>query len=297
MFRYSIALRPLGLYILALCALPQVLWAQTPRLPGNAAKAFDPNLLAKQAVENEIKDLSHEGMYLRYRVHKVDTKGDVIRDLIETKDGTVARLIARNNRPLTPEENRAELDRLASMMSHPEEYARHQRRDQAEKDHAKGVLEMIPKGLFFEVVSPQEVVPGHSAPDPRLVELTFKPNPNFQPPTIESQVLTSMAGRVWIDSQEQQIVRLEVHLVSDAAFGWGLLAKIYKGDSVIMDQTDAGEHHWIMTHLSQKITLRALMVKTVRLDTEEDISHFEVLHRGMSYQEGIKVLEDTPLGP
>ena len=254
----------------------------------------DPAALAAQAVQNDIKLLTHTGMYLRYSIHKVDDKGDTVRDVIETKEGTVARMIAKNGRPLTPQENQAEIDRLNSMLAHPAEFAAHIRRENAEKSHAQNVLQTIPQGLLFEIASPQEPFPGGGSSEVKVVELTFKPNPDFQPPTIESQVLKSMAGKVWIDTQQQQIVHLEVQLISDAAFGWGLLGKVYRGGSIVIDQMDAGDHHWIMTRLRQKLTIRALLVKTLHFDVQEDITNFSVVKDALSYQQGIKILLSTP---
>ncbi len=39
--------------------------------------------------------------YLRYRMETVNEKGNQVRDVIESKDGTVARLILKDGKPLT----------------------------------------------------------------------------------------------------------------------------------------------------------------------------------------------------
>src|SRR5580704_12742908 len=51
-----------------------------------------PRSWAVDAVANELLVLNHPGSYLRYRMHIHDEKGDQVRDVIESKDGTVARL-------------------------------------------------------------------------------------------------------------------------------------------------------------------------------------------------------------
>ncbi len=68
---------------------------------------------------NELIVLNHPGSYLRYRMHIHDEKGEQVRDVIESKDGTVARMIQKNGRPLTPEEDQAERDRLNAMIASP----------------------------------------------------------------------------------------------------------------------------------------------------------------------------------
>ena len=63
---------------------------------------------AVDCARNEVLVVQHPDSYLRYRLHEVDEKGDRVRDEIETPDGGVARMILRNGRPLTPEEDAAE---------------------------------------------------------------------------------------------------------------------------------------------------------------------------------------------
>ena len=63
---------------------------------------------ALDCANNEALVVQHPGSYLRYRFHDVTEKGDQLRDQIETPDGSVARLIQRDGRPLTPEEDAAE---------------------------------------------------------------------------------------------------------------------------------------------------------------------------------------------
>ena len=50
------------------------------------------------ASANELVALYHKGSYLRYRMHSVDEKGDRVRDVIESKDGSVARLVLKDGR-------------------------------------------------------------------------------------------------------------------------------------------------------------------------------------------------------
>jgi hypothetical protein len=56
---------------------------------------------AVDCANNELLVIQHPGSYLRYRFHEVSEKGDRVRDQVETPEGTVARLIARDGRPLT----------------------------------------------------------------------------------------------------------------------------------------------------------------------------------------------------
>ena len=97
--------------LLVLCAQPSAAQAQTSAL---ASEKVPASLLAVPArswvvdtVANELYALHHKGSYLRYRMHIVDAKGDQVRDVIESRDGTVARLILRDGKPLTDQLDQA----------------------------------------------------------------------------------------------------------------------------------------------------------------------------------------------
>ena len=67
---------------------------------------------------------------VRYKLRKQDAKGITTKEIVETKDGDVARLIAKDDKPLTPEEDQAELDRLNNLLAHPEIQEHRHKREQ-----------------------------------------------------------------------------------------------------------------------------------------------------------------------
>ena len=80
---------------------------------------FDADVPARAWVEsaaaNELTIINDAGKFpLRYSVHKIDSKGDITREVIETRDGTVARLVERNGQKLTAAENAAEREAPAT---------------------------------------------------------------------------------------------------------------------------------------------------------------------------------------
>ena len=56
---------------------------------------------AVDCANNQVLVLQHSDPYLRYHMHVIDEKGDQVRDTIETPEGSVARLILRDGKPLT----------------------------------------------------------------------------------------------------------------------------------------------------------------------------------------------------
>jgi hypothetical protein len=127
--------------------------------------------------------------------------------------------------------------------------------------------------------------------------LAFKPNPDFTPPDREAEVYHGMAGELWIDKDEERMVKLDAHLIADVNFGWGILGRLDKGGSILVEQANVGEHHWETTHMKLSLTGKALIFKTLNFQTTEDASHFEPVPPEMGYQNAIKMLlNDTGNG-
>jgi hypothetical protein len=245
------------------------------------------------AAANELVALHHNDSYLRYRLHTVNEKGNKVRDIIESKDGTVARLILRDGKPLTEEEDSAERQRLNDMLASPAAFAKHIRNGDSERRVADRLAPLMPDAMLYSYTPGQ---PQAGNDDGGLeVVLDYKPNPRFVPPNTEAQALTGLEGRVWIDAKTRHLVRMEGTVFHGVNFGWGMLAHIYPGGKLTLDQTSAGGDRWIFTHFSMTMTVRALMVKTLNINSNVEASDFQTLPGPMSYQDAIRVLLNTPL--
>jgi hypothetical protein len=241
---------------------------------------------------NEIAIIQHPGSFLRYRERLIDAKGDELRDVIETKDGTVARLIMRDNRPLTPEEDQGERERLNSLLTHPNDFSKHAKNQAESKKIAIELIKLMPDAMLFSYTAGQPQTPGAAAPE---VVLDFAPNPAFHPPNLYSEGLLGLRGRIWIDAQTKEIVRIEGDIFQSINWGWGMLAHIYPGGKVDLEQTAASGPRWNMTQFHEQVTVKALMVKTMKVHSEGQVSGFQALPGPIAYTDAIHQLLDTPL--
>lgn len=249
----------------------------------------DAQALVRKASQNETaKNLN--GQPFRFKLRKIDDKGDVTKEIVQTKDGDIAELVLYNNQPLTEERKKLEKERLAHLMAHPEEQERRHRREQEDSDRADKLVKVLPDAFLFEFIG---TIPGNSGP---VIKLRFKPNPGFTPPDRESQVYHGMAGELWIDERQVRMVRLDAHLIADVDFGWGFLGRLYKGGSILVQQADVGSRHWETTHLKLSLTGKALMVKSLNIQTQEDESDFRPVPKDIGYQDAIRMLQSPP-GP
>ncbi|HEX9200236.1 MAG TPA: hypothetical protein VF865_11800 [Acidobacteriaceae bacterium] len=262
--------------------------------PAASASGVPARNWAVDCANNEILVIQHPGSFLRYRLHEVDEKGDRVRDQIETPDGSVARMILRDGRPLTSDEDSAERDRLNGQIASPTAFARHIHREQDNKKMGAELLKLMPDAMLWSYAPGQTQLPGRPEGGAALVVLDFKPNPKWSPPNIESEPLTGLEGRVWIEPRTRRLVHLEGTLSHAVNIGWGIVAHLYPGGKITLDQTNAGGDRWIVEHIVEQLNLRALMVKNVKQRLVFDTSDFQVVSR-MDYRQAIKMLLDTPL--
>jgi hypothetical protein len=256
------------------------------------ANATAPETLAlvRRASQNELH--SPAPPYpVRYKLRKQDSKGSTTKEIVETKDGEVARLIARDDKPLTADDEKAEMDRLDNLLAHPEIQEHRHKREQEDSGRADEMTVMLPDAFIFTDLG---IVEGSSGPAHRL---SFKPNPSFKPPDREGEVYHGMEGELWIDQAQERMVKLDARLISDVDFGWGILGKLYKGGTLTIDQKDVGHHHWEPTLMNLNLTGIALMVKSLSFQINETSWDFQPVPLNMSYQDAIHMLKSDTNGP
>jgi hypothetical protein len=254
--------------------------------------SIPPRSWVVDVIANEVTALHHKDSYIRYQMHMVDSKGDQVRDVIESRDGTVARLIMRNGKPLTDEQDEAERQRLKEMLDSPDAYIKHVKNDTSEKKVAESLMRQMPDAMIYSYV-PGQPQTGKNKNSLEIV-LDYKPNPMYRPTSTFAEALAGLEGRAWIDAKTRQLVRMEGNVFRPVNFGWGMLAHIFPGGKLTFEQTDAGGGRQIFTHFTEHLAVRALMLKTINVNADVEASNFQIISP-MNYQDAIHVLLNTPL--
>jgi hypothetical protein len=253
----------------------------------SGSPAVDAQKIVRDASWNELHAKS-PGRSFRYVQHKVDPRGTVVKEIVETKDGDVARLISRDGKPLPPEEEQAEIDRLNNLLAHPEVQEHRHKKEQEDSSRGDEMVRMLPDAFLYTY---EGMVEGPSGPCYRL---SFRPNPAFTPPDREGEVYHGMVGELWVDQAQLRLAKIDAHLISDVNFGWGVLGRLYKGGSILVENADVGLHHWETTHMKLRLQGKLLMMKSVDYSTTEDFSDFQVQPQELGYQEAIRLLQKGP---
>lgn len=250
--------------------------------------------IAQEAAQNELKALTYGPPFLRYRMHTINEKGDQIRDLIQSKDGPVARLIWKEHRALTPEEDEAERARLQEMLDSPSAYFKHVKGDTTGKKTAAEMIKALPDAMLYSFVEGQPQRAGHNQAEPPPIVIDFKPDPAFSPPSMACEALEGLQGRLWIDPKSHYVIAVEGNVFRGVNVGMALFAHVYPGGTLFFEQAEVTPGKWQFTRFVEHVTVRALMVKQYRENGDVQGSEYSEIG-SMSYQDAIHTLLATPL--
>ncbi len=211
--------------------------------------------LLNEAVKYELEDFQHNGWGLQYRVHRVDPKEDSIREIIETSDGTISRILTHKGRPLTPEEEEGERQRLRSLT--PEDVRKRQQRSDSNDKYGVELIRVLPRAMTFTLAPGQPQL--SRFPHSQIV-LDYTPNPAFRPGSTVQALLTGVAGRMWLDAETHHLLRIELRIIRNLNLMFGVLARVYEGGTLSYEQKHVASGHYIYTEIQMDVKLRELMV-------------------------------------
>jgi hypothetical protein len=213
-----------------------------------------------------------------------------VKEIVETREGYVARLLSINDQPLNQADEEHEQARLQALIDNPSLQQHRKQSEDSDTARAMKILRVLPSAFLYQFA-------GTATTSTGMVEkFSFKPNPQFDPPDMETGVLTAMAGEIWIDPVEERVVRLAGSLQQDKEIGLGIIGELDKGGWIEIDQADVGEHQWRIVHLKLVMNGRVLF-KAKNSNSVQEYSEFVSLPPALSYKQAIQMLRGSSWPP
>jgi hypothetical protein len=234
------------------------------------------------------QELGHASHPMRYRLHKTSPRLSSTKEIVETRDGDVARLLSIDGEPLSAEDEQKEQARLDALLANPSLQQHRKQSEDSDTARAMKVLRVLPSAFLYQFAGTATAASGP------VEKFTFKPNPRFDPPDMETGVLTAMAGEIWIDPAQERVVRLAGSLQQDKEIAFGIVA-LDKGGWIEINQADVGGRQWRIVHMKLKMNGRVLF-KTKNSDSVQDYTEFAPLPADLSYKQAIQMLRTIPAG-
>ena len=226
---------------------------------------LSPSDLVKAVIQNELNASHVTEIRWKYLLYKEVKGKEETREVVETKSGSLDRLIAIAGEPLTDAEQRDETERILRLSNNPEDQRKLELMHRKDAEQCNAFLRIIPDAFLFE----------YAGGSGGLVKLIFKPNPHFQPSSREGKVLHEMAGEIWVHAKQQRLVSINGQVMNPVKFAGGLLGHLEKGGQFTVRRTEITPGHWEVTEMTLNMRGKALLFETISVQRKELHTNFQ----------------------
>ncbi len=235
-------------------------------------------VVADKDLENDKR--LHDYTYVERDVeHHLDGKGNTKSTEIKTYDvlefygEQVQRLTEKDDKPLSPKEAAKEEEKIQKIIdkrkneSEEERKKREQREEKDREDGRKFITE-VADAYNFKLVGTEQI----NGRDAWVID--GEPRPGFEPKMKEAKFLPKFHGRVWIDKDDEQLVKMNVEAIDTVSLGW-FLARVHKGTRITFEQVRVNDEVWLPQHVAFKVDVRVALLKNFNIDGEQTFRDYK----------------------
>jgi hypothetical protein len=222
---------------------------------------------------------------MRYLLRKTSPRLTTTKEIVETRDGEVARLISINGQPLSPADEQKEQQRLDALASDPGLQRHRKQSENEDMGIVMKLLRILPDAFLYQYAGTA------AGPAGKVEKFTFRPKPGFSAPDIETKPLTSMTGELCVDAAQQRVTRLEGHLQQDTDYLGGVAGKLDRGGWILIEQEDVGGHQWRIARFKMQMSMHIFFgLSNKNIDTAEEMTQYAPVPAGLDYRQAIQML-------
>lgn len=255
-----------------------------------AAPTVAPSDLVRRAVQNEIRQGTDSGAHFMFKDQRKTAHTSQTKLIIETQDAAAAMIIEQDGHPLNPQQQQAEDARLQNYIRNPDQLAWKRRQEKDDADRTLQIVKALPDAFLYEADGTAPGSAGVGKPGATLVRLKFHPNPKYDPPSREQQVLTGMQGHVLIDPVANRIAEIDASLQKEVAFGWGILGHLDRGGHFLVQQAEVANQQWGLTRMDLSFTGKILLFKSLAIQSSDVFSDFHSVPSNLTFAQGVELL-------
>jgi hypothetical protein len=235
------------------------------------ASAQDPLEIIRRATELDRRDTALARSYTflqRQERRDLDSKGRLTKTESDTFDVTLLvgvpyrRLVAHNDRPLSPKDQSKEEEKLQKSIEdrRKESPAQHAQRVadwERKQDKQREPLKELPNAFNFKLVG-EEALNGGVA---FVIEGT--PKPGYRPKSQATSFFPKVKLRLCVDKKDYQWIKVDIESLDTISFG-GFLFRLAKGSHVTIENARVNNEIWMPKRAAIKGSARIALVKVMR---------------------------------
>lgn len=201
-------------------------------------------------------------------------------DAFYVENTEVRQHISRDGKPLSPDAARKEQQRVDKEVAALKSHAAKPHRDDI-KLSASGLLKVA------SFTNPRrELIDGR----PTIV-FDYTGDPHAHAGNIAEEVMRQLAGTLWVDEQDDAILRLNGTLQQNFHVGGGLLVNIRKGSWFDYHQQQVNGEIWFPRDFTAHVDGRVLLLKGFNGDAHQSFSDYRKLRTTVTILPGSRVIE------
>jgi predicted nucleic acid-binding protein len=274
---------------------------------GLAETLFDPPSLEAIDVVAVLKELDGNQEKVDERVteytytekrteRKINDKGEVTEEVVKVFEVyplagryDVHKLVSENGVALSPDKAAKEEKRVTDEMDKAErerikialkrESEKQKGKKEKTDDEDLGVADFL---RVAELVSPRR----ERLRDRDAIVFDFRPRAGYKPKGSVESIVSKLAGVVWVDPVDKQVMRLEARLIESYKMGGGLLASVRPGTALVFEQKRMEDGVWLPVYAQVNISAKILLFKGINMNVVQEFSNY---HRFKSNVDDYKI--------
>jgi hypothetical protein len=235
----------------------------------------------RAVMKNELAADANDHTHWMFKESKKVPGKSTVKLVVETAKGNVSRLLEVDGRPPTAEQRARDEANMQRLISDPQEQQKQARDRRDDGKQARNMMQMLPDAFLWMKTGEAN----------GMTTFKFRPNPDFDPPTREAQVLAAMAGTMTIDQGQLRMKSLRGELTDDVEFGWGILGRLRKGGTFSIERTEVAPKVWQITATHVHISGRALFFKSIDQNEDELTTDYKRVPDSLSLEEAAALLK------
>jgi hypothetical protein len=253
----------------------------------------DPRQIILRSIQRDERDvdIARNYTYLqRTEARQIDPSGkikplvDEMQEVLILYGAPYRRLIAKRGKPLSPEEDRKEQEKMDKEVAKRRKESEKgnqklTRRETKRIEDQKEMIREVADAYTFRMLA-DENVSGYAT-----WVIQAEPRPGYKPRSRQADILHKLRGKLWITKDEYRWVKMEAEVTRTFSFGL-LFIRLQPGTLLDFEQQRVRDEIW-MPHTARIRLFGRLMLKKFRLEFVRTFTDYK------KFQSDSRILEAT----
>ncbi|HST78698.1 MAG TPA: hypothetical protein VLN58_09440, partial [Verrucomicrobiae bacterium] len=194
------------------------------------------------------------------------------------------RLVQKDDKPLSADEQKKEDDKLDKFLAKYRDESADDRdkrleKEKKQREEGRAFLRDLVNAYDFRLAGEERV----DGVDSYVIDAT--PRPDFKPTQPHADMLKKIKGRMWIEKNNYNWVKVEAQATDTISFGL-FLFRIHSGSHFVLEKTLVKNEVWLLKRLDIDGGARIALLKNENIRQEDVFSNYQ------KFVTSVKVLPD-----